>query len=109
LALYENIYRLLDAQMPKPDLVVFMFAQVEKLLERLRRRNRDFERNISREYLERVSAAFRDFFFYYEEAPLLVVDTTAIDFIEDSDDLRDLLREIEQTGAGVQHFVPRKS
>ncbi len=98
LALYENIYRLLDAQMPKPDLVVFMFAQVEKLLERLRRRNRDFERDISREYLERVSAAFRDFFFYYEEAPLLVVDTTAIDFIEDSDDLRDLLREIEQYG-----------
>jgi deoxyadenosine/deoxycytidine kinase len=108
LALYENVYRLLDAQMPKPDLVVFMIARVETLLERLRKRNRDFERDISREYLERVSSAFRDFFFYYEEAPLLVVDTTEIDFVEDSEDFRDLLREIENVRPGVQHFVPRK-
>jgi len=109
LALYDKIYRLLDEKMPKPDLVVFMTAQVERLLERLRRRDREFERDISRDYLERVSAAFRDFFFYYDEAPLLVVDTTAIDFVADSADLRDLIREIEGAGQGVQHFVPRKS
>lgn len=108
LALYESVYRLLDAQMLKPDLVVFMIARVETLLERLRKRNRDFERDISRAYLERVSSAFRDFFFYYEEAPLLVVDTTEIDFVEDSEDFRDLLREIEHARSGVQHFVPRK-
>lgn len=109
LALYDKIYRLLDEKMPKPDLVVFMTAQVEKLLERLRRRDRDFERDISRDYLERVSAAFRDFFFYYDEAPLLVVDTTEIDFVADSADLRDLVREIEGAGQGVQHFVLRKN
>lgn len=108
LALYEKIHRLLDERMPKPDLVVFMTAGVDILLERLRRRNREFERDISREYLERVAAAFRDFFFYYEEAPLLVVDTSAIDFVADSADLRDLIHEIERAGQGVQHFVPRK-
>jgi deoxyadenosine/deoxycytidine kinase len=58
--------------------------------------------------LQRVSAAFRDYFFYYDETPLLVVDTSEIDFVDDSDDLRDLIREIERAGAGVQHFVPRK-
>src|SRR5580700_6042392 len=108
LALYDSVYRLLDAGMAKPDLVVFMSARVEVLVERLRKRNRDFERDISVAYLERVSAAFRDFFFYYEEAPLLVVDTSEIDFVADSDDLRDLIREIDHAGPGVQHFVPRK-
>jgi len=108
MALYDNVYRLLDAQMAKPDLVVYIAASVDVLAERLRKRNRDFERHISIDYLERVSAAFRDFFFYYEETPLLVVDTSEIDFVEDSDDLRDLIREIDRAGAGVQHFVPRK-
>jgi deoxyguanosine kinase len=108
LALYDSVYRLLDAGMARPDLVVFISARVEVLVERLRKRNRDFERDISVAYLERVSAAFRDFFFYYEEAPLLVVDTSEIDFVADSDDLRDLIREIDHAGPGVQHFVPRK-
>jgi deoxyguanosine kinase len=108
MALYEGVYRLLDARMAKPDLVVYISARTAVLLERLRKRNRDFEQHISLPYLERVSAAFRDFFFYYDETPLLVVETSAIDFVEQSDDLRDLIREIEHAGTGVQHFVPRK-
>jgi len=94
--------------MPRPDLVVYIRANVEVLVERLRKRNRDFERHISVQYLERVSSAFRDFFFYYEESPLLVVDTTELDFVADSDDLNDLIREIDNAGKGVQYFVPRK-
>ncbi|MGH7934562.1 MAG: deoxynucleoside kinase [Candidatus Binataceae bacterium] len=107
-ALYESVYRLLDARMPKPDLVVYISARVEVLAERLRKRNRDFERHISMQYLEHVSGAFRDFFFYYDETPLLVVDTSEIDFVGDSEDLKDLIREIDNAGKGVQHFVPRK-
>ncbi len=98
MTLYDNVYRLLDARMAKPDLVVYIRANVEVLAARLRKRNRDFEQHISLGYLERVSAAFRDFFFYYDETPLLAVDT----------DLKDLIREIERAPQGVQHFVPRK-
>jgi len=108
LVLYEQVYKLLDANMAKPDLVVYLLARVEVLAERLRRRNRDFERDISYEYLERVSTAYRDFFFYYDEAPLLVVDTSEIDFVNNPGDLADLIREIDRSGQGVQHFVPRK-
>jgi len=107
LVLYDQVYRLLDAQMARPDLVVYMWARAEVLIERLRRRNRDFERHISVEYLERVSAAYRDFFFYYEETPLLVVDTSGMDFVEHPEDLEELMREIDRTRAGVQHYVPR--
>jgi deoxyadenosine/deoxycytidine kinase len=108
LALYDNVYRLLDERMAKPDLVVFMAARIDVLAERLRKRNREFERDISMDYLERISAAYRDFFFYYDEAPLLVVETSEIDFVADSNDLRDLIREIERAGQGTQHFIPRK-
>ena len=108
LVLYEQVYKLLDAKMAKPDLVVYLLANVEVLAERLRRRNRDFERDISYEYLERVSTAYRDFFFYYDEAPLLVVDTSEIDFVNNPNDLADLIREIDRAGQGTQHYVPRK-
>jgi deoxyadenosine/deoxycytidine kinase len=107
LVLYDQVYRLLDSQMAKPDLVVYMWARAEVLIERLRKRNRDFERHISIEYLERVSAAYRDFFFYYEETPLLVVDTSGMDFVEHPEDLEELRREIDRTRTGVQHYVPR--
>ena len=105
---FPAVYRLLDARMAKPDLVVYIRANVEVLAARLRKRNRDFEQHISLGYLERVSAAFRDFFFYYDETPLLAVDTSEVDFVTNSDDLKDLIREIERAPQGVQHFVPRK-
>lgn len=108
LALYDNVYRLLDERMAKPDLVVFMAARIDVLAERLRKRNREFERDISMAYLEQIAAAYREFFFNYDEAPLLVVETSAIDFVADSNDLRDLIREIARAGQGTQHFVPRK-
>lgn len=106
--LYEGVYKLVDAQMAKPDLVVYVRARVEVLGERLRKRNRDFERHISYEYLERVSSAYRDFFFYYDEAPLLVVDSSEIDFVANPSDLAYLIREIDAAGPGTQYFVPRK-
>lgn len=109
LALYDQVYRLLDATIPQPDLVVYLSARVEVLVERLRRRNRDFERYVSLEYLERVAAAYRDFFFYYDDTPLLVVDTSETDFVGNPADLSQLLTEIEAAGPGVQYFVPRKA
>ena len=108
LVLYEGVYRLLDGQLAKPDLVVYLRARVEVLAERLRKRNRSFERHISLEYLDSVSAAYRDFFFYYDETPLLVVDSSEIDFVADPADLEDLLREIDRTSSGSHYFVPRK-
>jgi deoxyguanosine kinase len=108
LVLYEGVYRLLDGQLARPDLVVYIRARVEVLAERLRKRNRTFERHISMDYLDRVSAAYRDFFFYYDETPLLVVDSSEIDFVDDPGDLEDLLREIDRTVTGSHYYVPRK-
>jgi len=107
MALYEQVYKLVDASMARPDLVIYLNARLEVLVERLRRRNWDFERHISLEYLDRVAAAYRDFFFYYEDSPLLVVDTSESDFLSDPSDLAALIAEIERAGPGVQHYVPK--
>ena len=106
LALYRQLFKLLDSRLPKPDLVIYLQARAEVLMERLRKRDRDYERRISQEYVEKVAEAYRDFFFYYEETPLLVVNSSAVDFVASTEELADLVREINSMGQGVQHYIP---
>jgi deoxyguanosine kinase len=106
LALYRQLFGLLDARLPKPDLVVYLQARADVLLARLRKRDRDYERRIAGEYIERVAEAYRDYFFYYDETPLLVVNSSDIDFVANSEEMADLIREIKGMGQGVQHYIP---
>jgi deoxyguanosine kinase len=106
LALYRQLFNLVGSRLPKPDLVVYLQARSEVLLERLRKRDRDYERRISPAYIQRIAAAYRDFFFYYDETPLLVVDSSEIDFATRPEDFADLIREIGSMGQGVQHYIP---
>jgi deoxyadenosine/deoxycytidine kinase len=106
LALYRQLYTLLDARLPKPDLVVYLQAPVDVLLARLRKRARDYERRVTPEYIQRIAEAYKEFFFNYEETPLLVVNCTRLDFVANADDTVDLIREIHEMGQGVQHYIP---
>jgi deoxyguanosine kinase len=106
MALYERIYGLLDARVRKPDLVVFLDAKTEVLLKRLKRRKRPHESFIGRDYMERLVEAYRRFFHAYTDTPLLVVNTSDIDFVDNGGDRADLVREIGRMGQGVQHYVP---
>jgi deoxyadenosine/deoxycytidine kinase len=103
LALYERIWQVLGARVVKPDLVVYLQARPEVLAARIRKRGRDFERSVSGDYLEQVSRAYGDFFFHYEDTPLLVVNTSDID-LADEGDLEALLREIRRHRRGRLHF-----
>src|SRR5439155_341115 len=104
--LYQQIYQLLDRQLPRPDLVVYLEARPEVLLRHLRKRDRDYERGITPEYLGRLTEAFRNFFHHYTEAPLLVVNCSDIDFVDHGGDLADLIKEIRGMRQGVQHYIP---
>ncbi len=106
LALYRQMFSLLDARLPKPDLVVYLQARKDVLVDRIRRRDRDYERRIPTAYLTKIAEAYRDYFFYYDETPLLVVDSSDVDFVTRSEDFEDLIREIDQTGRGVHHYIP---
>ena len=104
--LYQQIFQLLNPRLPKPDLVVYLEARPDVLRERLRKRDRDFERGMGAAYVERIAEAFRNFFYYYEESPLLVVNCSDIDFVERGGDFADLIREIRGMQQGVQHYIP---
>jgi deoxyguanosine kinase len=105
-ALYKQIFQLLDDQIPRPDLVIYLEARPEVLLKRIKKRGLEYERPITKDYLERLTEAFRSFFHNYTDAPLLVVNSSDIDFVEHGSDLADLINEIRSMRQGVQHYIP---
>ncbi|MPZ77490.1 MAG: AAA family ATPase [Deltaproteobacteria bacterium] len=106
LSLYQQIYALLNARVPKPDLIVYLQARPEVLYKRVKKRDKKYERSITFEYLTEVAQSYNQFFFHYDETPLLVVNTSEIDFVASSKDLADLIKEINNMGPGTQHFIP---
>jgi deoxyguanosine kinase len=106
LKLYQQIYALLTARVPRPDLVVYLQARPEVLYKRVKKRDKSFERGVTFEYLAEVAQAYNRFFFNYNETPLLVVNTSDIDFVASSKHLADLIKEINNMGSGTQHYIP---
>ncbi len=106
LALYERVHTLLQVQVPTADLVIFLQASTEMLLQRIAIRGKAYEREIDRKYLEDLNAAYTHFFFHYTATPLLVVNTSDIDFVNRREDLEDLIKKIGETRAGMHYYVP---
>src|SRR5215475_12907928 len=90
-SLYEQVYAKLDIQTPKPDLVVYLQAPVDVLLERVARRGIEYEQHLERAYLERLNEAYARFFHEFEAAPLLIVNAASIDPINNESDYDELL------------------
>jgi deoxyguanosine kinase len=106
LQLYQQIYNLIKQRTPKPDLVIYLQAETKVLLKRIEKRDRDYESYLDREYLEKVNKAFNDFFFYYSETPLLVINTNEIDFVEKKGDLEELIYKINHHRIGREYYNP---
>jgi len=106
LYLYDELYRILSPRIPKPDLVIYLSADIEILKRRIRGRAMPYERSLDMSYLSRVISAYNDFFFQYDETPLLVISTTNIDFVSRDSDFRQLVKEIREFKTGTQYFVP---
>lgn len=106
LALYGRVYELLGPRVVRPDLVVYLQARTEVLLARVRRRARDYERSIDAAWLEGLAKAYNDFFFHYDETPLLVVNVSDVDLEGDADDVDALLAVVRKHRKGTQHYVP---
>ncbi len=104
--LYDQIFNLLGPKAPKPDLVIFLQASAEVLLERISKRNRDYEAFMDPDYLDSVNKAFNNFFFYYSETPLLVINTNEIDFVEKKCDMEELINKINSHKIGREYYNP---
>ena len=106
LALYQQVYELLGPRVVRPDLVVYLQARTDVLVSRVRKRGREYERGMDPSYLEALAKAYNDYFFHYEDGPLLVVNTSDIDFEGNAEDLEALLTVIRRHRKGTQHYVP---
>ena len=108
-SLYEQVYAKLDIQAAKPDLVVYLQAPVDVLLERIARRGIEYEQHIERAYLERLNEAYARFFHEYEAAPLLIVNAASIDPINNQADYDELLAAIRRMKRGRLYYNPMRS
>ena len=106
LDIYNRYYNLFRAQLPTPDLVVYLQASPEVLKKRLRKKGSPAEAALNEDYLEEVSKAYEHFFFHYTSSDLLIVNTTEIDFVDRNEDLQELLRKVSEPVRGTQYFLP---
>jgi deoxyguanosine kinase len=108
-ALYEQLYAKLDIQAPRPDLVVYLQAPVDVLIERIARRGVEYEQHIERHYLEQLNEAYARFFHEFEAAPLLIVNAASIDPIANQRDYDELLAAIRRMSHGRLYYNPLRS
>lgn len=107
LALYEQFYKILEPKIVKPDLVIFLQADTDTLLKRIKQRGRSFEKEINYDYIAAVNEAYNHFFFRYGDTPLLVINTSDIDYVHRREDLDDLLKQVLSMKQGTQYYVPK--
>ncbi len=105
--LYESIFPLLERDIPQPDLVIFLQSNIDRLTTNVKTRGRQIERNLTRAYLTELSEAYNNFFFKYNNTPLLIVNTSEIDFVNREEDFEELYEQIFRDDRGfIEYFNP---
>ncbi len=105
-ALYQQIFRSLQLQAPVPDLVIYLQAAPDTLAERVQRRAEPYELGISENYLQRLSQCYSDFFYHYDAAPVLMVNSEHLNFVDGDEDFTLLLKRIAEM-RGPREFFSR--
>jgi len=108
-ALYDQVYARLSIDAPVPDLIVYLQAPVDVLLERIARRGIQYEQAIERRYLERLVESYSRFFLEFDAAPVLIVNAAEIDLVGSDGDYAGLLAEVTRARRGRHYFNPLKS
>jgi len=109
MALYDRIYNIMSGIAAKPDLVIFIQCSVEKLLQNIYKRGREYEMEISADYLEELNEAYNHFFYHYDRSPLLIINANEIDFVNNEDHLEYIENQIfkEPLKSLRTHIHPR--
>jgi deoxyguanosine kinase len=108
LKLYETLITTIEKNIPTPDLVVYLQSSNERLMGNIKKRGRSFEENMSEDYIKDLNEAYNYFFFRYKSAPLLIINSTEIDFVNEPEDFEDLMEQILKTDkAPVEYYNPK--
>jgi deoxyadenosine/deoxycytidine kinase len=104
LALYERLVKILEEDVARPDIVVYLQASTDVLMERIRRRGRPYEKNMPEDYIETLNKAYNHFFFHYEDTPLLMVNTDSLDLPRSESELTKLMAVINTHDKGTLYY-----
>ncbi|MDG5768196.1 deoxynucleoside kinase [Balneolales bacterium ANBcel1] len=109
LALYDSIYTIMNSIAAKADLVVFIQSSVDRLMQNISDRGRPYEKEISRSYIEELNDAYNHFFYHYTRSPLLIINASEVDFVQDKQQLKYIEDQIflEPIRSSTTHITPR--
>ena len=106
LFLYDRVAVLLEQKIIKPDLVVYLQSNPQRLMQNINKRGRIYEKNISEDYIRSLNEAYNRFFFNYKETALLVINAVEIDFVANRKEFDDLIRQIMRPHSGTEYYSP---
>ena len=109
MSLYNSIALILEKSISSPDLVIFLQSDTDRLMQNITKRDRDYEKNIDWKYIDSLNQVYNEYFFRYDDSPLLIINTNDIDFVNNQNDLEQIISFIRTPGEGVRYFNPIKS
>ena len=106
MSLYDSVAKMMEKNIIHPDLVIFLQADTETLMKNISKRGRDFEKNMSEDYIDALNQVYNEYFFRYQETPLIIINTNNIDFVQNPGDLEEMIGYIRQPISGTKFFNP---
>ena len=109
MSLYNAVARILEKNVASPDMVIFLQSDTDRLMQNIKLRGREYEKLIDWKYIDALSQMYNEYFFRYDDSPLLIINTNDIDFVNNKDDLEEIIEFIRTPGEGTRYFNPIKS
>ncbi len=109
IALYDKIATILEKNIVYPDLIIFLQSDTERLMENIKKRGRSYEANMDWNYIDSLNQIYNEYFFRYDKSPLLIINTNDIDFVNDPNDLNEILDIIRSPINGTKYYNPNKT
>jgi deoxyadenosine/deoxycytidine kinase len=109
MSLYNAVARILEKNVSSPDMVIFLQSDTDRLMQNIKLRGREYEKLIDWKYIDALNQMYNEYFFRYDDSPLLIINTNDIDFVNNKDDLEEIIEFIRTPGEGTRYFNPIKS
>ena len=109
MSLYNSVASILEKSVSSPDMVIFLQSDTDRLMHNIRGRGRDYEKMINWKYIDALNQMYNELFFRYDLCPLLIINTNDIDFVNNKNDLEEIIQFIRTPSEGTRYFNPIKS
>ena len=106
MSLYDTVANMMERNVIHPDLVIFLQADTGTLMKNISKRGREIEKNISEDYIDALNQVYNEYFFRYQDTPLVIINTNNIDFVNNHKDLKEVINYIRQPVTGTKFFNP---